>query len=125
MSPEHAGDPGLQSERTALAWRRTAFALAIGSLVAFRVLAGSVGVFALVPSAVGLAVAGAILLSSHGRYHHHRRVVSASYADPDRIPEIAEAASAADILPGAAVIALTAAATALFGVAGLAYALFS
>lgn len=47
MSEAAAGaslfDPGLQPERTALSWRRTALSVAVGSLVALRVLPGALG----------------------------------------------------------------------------------
>jgi putative membrane protein len=49
-------DPGLQPERTALAWRRTALSLAIGSLAAGRLLEPALGGVSWL-----LAVAGAAL----------------------------------------------------------------
>ena len=52
-------DPGLQPERTALAWRRAALSLAIGSLAAGRVLEVVIDgawLFAAVGAALGLGL---------------------------------------------------------------------
>lgn len=61
-------DPGLQAERTSMAWTRTALAVAAGSLVAARVLPTRVGEGILVP--VLLTLASSLLMTrwSHRRY---------------------------------------------------------
>jgi len=61
-------DPGLQPERTRLAWRRTLLAVAAGSLLALRVLEPLLGVGALAVGAAGLAAAG-VLWMLVGRRH--------------------------------------------------------
>ena len=60
MNPDSPGDlfdPGLQPERTALAWLRTALVVTVGSLVGLRVLPHYWG-------PVGLMLAGAGTMSS-------------------------------------------------------------
>ncbi|SIT66593.1 DUF202 domain-containing protein [Microbacterium sp. RU33B] len=61
-------DPGLQPERTELAWRRTALALAVGSLVALRLLPEAFGsiVWSL-GGVIGLIGSGALLAASRRR----------------------------------------------------------
>lgn len=56
-------DPGLQPERTALAWRRTALAVMVGSVVGARLLATTMGAGVVVLGALGLA-AGVVLLAA-------------------------------------------------------------
>jgi len=62
-------DPGLQPERTELAWRRTALALGIGSLVALRLLPA---VFAeprwALAGIVGVIAATAIWIGARRRF---------------------------------------------------------
>lgn len=70
-------DPGLQPERSALAWQRTALAVAVGALVLARILAPSFGMFALGPALVGLAVAGYIATRAKRRYYHHHKILVA------------------------------------------------
>lgn len=89
-------DPGLQPERTELAWRRTALALGAGSLVALRLLPVAFGHPAWAFGGVaGLVIAAVLWLAARRRY----RVVNELLCrDGDHA-----------MLPGAAVIASLAA----------------
>jgi len=52
-------DPGLQPARTQLAWRRTALSIAVGSVVAARLLPQAMGALGwMVPGILGVIVAG-------------------------------------------------------------------
>ena len=57
MTPRPRFDPGLQPERTALAWRRTTLSLTLGSLVALRLLPSALGTWSLAIGFLGLAAA--------------------------------------------------------------------
>jgi uncharacterized membrane protein YidH (DUF202 family) len=71
-------DPGLQPERTKLAWQRTSLALAVGSAVAIRLLTPQAGVVATVAGCAGLLLALVALGGTHFRY---RRVDRSLRAD--------------------------------------------
>jgi hypothetical protein len=53
-------DPGLQPERTALAWRRTVVALAVGALIALRLLPPTLGAWSLAAGFAGVSLAAVI-----------------------------------------------------------------
>lgn len=75
-------DPGLQPERTELAWRRTTLAIAVGSLVAMRLLPEVLGhVLWIIPGVAGLIVSGWIWLRARRRY---ARVSASAIAHGDR-----------------------------------------
>lgn len=77
-------DAGLQPERTALAWRRTALALTAAALVAVRILPEVFGIWAVVPAGLGLAAAVGVLVAAHHRHVVvHRTLVG---SDSDRVP---------------------------------------
>ena len=75
---ERVFDPGLQPERTALAWRRTALALAGGSVVIMRILPGVIGGAALALGFAGLALALIVLVGSHRRYRRQHRALTSA-----------------------------------------------
>ncbi|MEV8135488.1 DUF202 domain-containing protein [Microbacterium aurantiacum] len=86
-------DPGLQPERTALAWRRTALAIGVGSLIALRVLPEALGSLVwLTPAVLGLMFAGWLWWRADRRYRATARVLA---ADGDRAA-----------LPGGALLAV-------------------
>lgn len=81
---ERPFDPGLQPERTALAWRRTALAVAVGALITVRILPELLGTWAIVPAGAGLILALLILVATHHRYRAHHNLLTS--ADTDHIP---------------------------------------
>lgn len=79
-------DPGLQPERTQLAWRRTALSIAVVSLIAARALPlilGS-GVW-VIPGAVGVTASALFWVASARRAGAVGRALSAGH--PDRMPD--------------------------------------
>lgn len=69
-------DKGLQPERSALAWQRTALSIAIGSLIFGRILSTSLGLWALLPMVAGLTMSAALGFKAHRRYAHHHRTLT-------------------------------------------------
>lgn len=73
-------DPGLQPERTELAWRRTGLAIGVGSLLALRMFPplaeGRVQLAAsLVPGILGLAFAAWLVVNARSRYRRWNRAL--------------------------------------------------
>jgi putative membrane protein len=60
-------DPGLQPERTALAWRRSALTLSVGSLAAGRVLEPALGGASWLLAVVGVVLGLGLLLAARRR----------------------------------------------------------
>ncbi|WP_337004689.1 MULTISPECIES: DUF202 domain-containing protein [unclassified Microbacterium] len=109
-------DPGLQPERTELAWRRTALAIAVGSLVSLRifplVLPPSVAGWGVVPGAIGLVTACVLWFGARRRQLRMTAWLRSTLPDAPRSPTV--------LPPGAGMLlALTVLATG-FGVLSLA-----
>ncbi len=61
-------DPGLQPERTALAWQRTALSMAAAAAIVARLTVGRLGVITLIVLAFCLAHAAVLFRNSRRRY---------------------------------------------------------
>ncbi|MGY1640793.1 DUF202 domain-containing protein [Geodermatophilus sp. SYSU D00703] len=70
-------DAGLQAERTALAWRRTALALAVGAVGAGRLAAPVVGAVAVGLAGLGLVQAVSVAATAQRRYRTVHRSLTA------------------------------------------------
>lgn len=68
MTDERTFDPGLQPERTYLAWQRTVLALGLASAVAVRFTAPHIGPIAVIIGVAGLGLAIAGLIGVRLRY---------------------------------------------------------
>ncbi|MCU1509559.1 MAG: hypothetical protein JWR53_1256 [Glaciihabitans sp.] len=95
--------PGLQPERTALAWRRTSLGLGVVGLGASRLAAEGIGVWALVPALACVAACGILWIVAG------RRTTRAADA-------MAQGVSPGS---GAGLLLATAAFTCILGVGGL------
>lgn len=71
------GDDGLQAERTALAWRRTALSLVVTAAVGARVLFPVLGMVGAVAAAGGVVAAVALWAASAWRYRQASRCLDA------------------------------------------------
>ncbi|QEW02276.1 DUF202 domain-containing protein [Microbacterium lushaniae] len=100
-------DPGLQPERTELAWRRTALAIGIGSLFAVRLLPAAMGSpWWALPGFAGILLTAALWLGARRR---HRAVADALLEHGDRAA-----------LPAGGLPAVLAAVVTLIGAGGVA-----
>lgn len=78
-----ARDPGLQPERTELSWRRTALSLAVGSVVAARLLPDAFGSpWWALPGLIGLLFSVALWGWSRRRYDRVTVTVDQTTASP-------------------------------------------
>lgn len=88
--PDRSGelfDPGLQPERTALAWLRTALVLTVGSLVGLRVLPHYWGPVGLVVAGAGALASVALIGLTVRRYRLTHRRLTAAGGRIGRLPD--------------------------------------
>jgi uncharacterized membrane protein YidH (DUF202 family) len=76
-------DSGLQPERTALAWRRTALTLAVGSILSFRLLAPVIDVWSIPVGVAGLLLSATTWMLAGRRA---RRVQAALMSPAEPLP---------------------------------------
>ena len=109
MTPTGLFDPGLQPERTDLAWRRTVLALVVGALISLRLLPPVLGSWSLAVGLVGLLLTGVTWILARRR----SQLIQAALL------------TAPEPLPGAAPLLLLVLETAGASTFGLAYVAFS
>lgn len=86
VPPADLYDPGLQPERTELAWRRTALAIAVGSLLSLRVFplvlpTGAEG-WGFAPGVLGVATAALLWVAARRRQRRTTAVLTARASGP-------------------------------------------
>lgn len=117
-------DPGLQPERTALAWRRTGLALTVGSLIGLRVLPPLLGPAAYVLAGLGVVASLAVLAAAHRRYRRvHRLLLAARDDGHTRADDGSESSASRVPTTGGALPAATAALALTAGLGALVVAL--
>ncbi len=76
MTDPQLPGPGLQPERTALAWRRSTLALVVGAALALRLLPGLLGPWSLAIGIGGLLLAAALWAAGAARVRRVRAAVA-------------------------------------------------
>ena len=100
-------DKGTQAERTALAWRRTALSVAVGSLIGLRVLPPQLGPLGYAVAALGLVWSVDLALTARRRYRDGSRLVHAGDVVPARgvpVPTLARTAATTGVVGLAALV---------------------
>jgi uncharacterized membrane protein YidH (DUF202 family) len=72
MTDQRLFDPGLQPERTELAWRRTTISLTVGALIALRLLPAVLGTWAISAGLAGLTLAALLWVLARRRARQTR-----------------------------------------------------
>jgi len=75
-------DPGLQPERTALAWRRTVLSLGVGALIALRLLPPVLGLWSFAAGIAGVVLAGVLWVLAGRRARQTRTALLGSQPLP-------------------------------------------
>jgi uncharacterized membrane protein YidH (DUF202 family) len=89
-------DPGLQPERTLLAWRRTCLSIAVGGLLFIRFAVAELGILAVVLGLAGILLAAGAYLDAARRYRRvHRRLTSGRELPSGAVPVTLVAAAVA------------------------------
>ena len=84
MAPD--SDPGVQNERTALSWQRTALSLLAGAAAVSRLTTHQLGTVALVPVLTALPLTLLVFFEGRGRYQHDARIRSRAVPRDGRGP---------------------------------------
>ncbi|WP_111467038.1 DUF202 domain-containing protein [Microbacterium suaedae] len=77
MTTHEVFDPGLQPERTLLAWRRTCLAFALASLVGARFTVDALGVLSVVIGVLGAGLAATAYFAAAAGYQRAQRALHA------------------------------------------------
>ncbi len=75
--PSQLYDPGLQPERTFLAWRRTCLSFALASLVGARFTLDALGLFSVIVGVLGAGLAAAAYFAAAAGYQRAQRALHA------------------------------------------------
>ncbi len=104
MTAETPFDPGLQAERTLLAWRRTALSLGVASAVALRLAAPEFGAVAVLIGVAALLLCFAVYVAVSARYRRaHTSLVQQEHLRTDGMT-IAFVSAATFALSGLALV---------------------